>query len=63
MDLRQFAAFLFGPQVRIELESTHAVRFAWGPAAQTIRAEEHHVHPSLIRSPACPLAGPPDSTI
>jgi len=60
MDLRPFAPFLLGTQLWPELEFLHAVRFAWGLAAQTIRVEEHHVHPSLIRTPVCPLAGPPD---
>lgn len=57
MDLRPFAAFLLGTLLTVAVESDIAVRFRWGPCTQTIRAEEHYVHPSLIRSPSCPVIG------
>jgi len=43
MDLRPFAAFLFGTHSHLAVESPKAVRFLWGPAIETIHAEEQQM--------------------
>lgn len=58
MDLRPFAAFLLGTELEPAVKSFNSF-VPRGCVTTKICAEEYDVHPSLIRSPACPLLGLP----